>query len=481
MKMTETEYLELLRTDFLSYLHWAFFELNPAEKLLLAPYIELMASKLEACRLGKIKRLIINLPPRYLKSHCASVAFTTWLLGHAPGIKIICASYGQELANKLAFDSRKLMMSPMYQSIFGTRLASEKRAIDSFRTTANGERMATSVGGVLTGMGADFLIIDDPLKPEEALSEVLRNKCNDWYKNTLSSRLNQKTDGCIILIMQRLHQNDLAGFLIEQGGWEVISFPAIAETDEEHVIEDLNCGNRVFIRKAGDALHPERETKEMLEKTRELIGSYNFYSQYQQNPIPKDGLMIKDEWLQFYDELPEQNQFSEVIQSWDTAVKSDSMHDFSVCTTWGITRKREFYLINVYRKKLPYPELKRSVIELCSEHKPRHIVIEDKSSGSQLIQDLVKELGSKVKPFLPLAGTSKLERLNSITDLFEEGKVFLPKKATWLHDYRSELTSFPGCKHDDQVDSTTQALTYLKNSPSSLATWEKLGRMKRRN
>jgi predicted phage terminase large subunit-like protein len=476
MKMTEAEYLELLRTDFLSYLQWAFYELNPESNLLLAPYIELMAAKLEACRLGKIRRLIINLPPRYLKSHCASISLPTWLLGHSPGTKIICASYGQDLANNLALESRKIMMSPMYQYIFGTRLSQDKRALDDFKTTMNGGRMATSVGGALTGMGGEFLIIDDPMKPDEALSDVQRTKCIAWFENTLRSRLNEKIDGCIIIIMQRLHQNDLAGHLIEQGGWEVLSFPAIAETDELHIIEHSRMTHRVFTRQAGEALHPERETREMLEKTRELIGNYNFSSQYQQNPIPKEGLMVKSEWLQYYDELPESSQISTVIQSWDTAVKSGAMNDFSVCTTWAVTRKGHYYLIHVYRKKLQYPELRRAVIELCNQHKPRHVLIEDKSSGSQLIQDLEKELGSKIKAFTPLAGTTKAERLNSITDLFEAGKVFFPKKAHWLHDYRSELTSFPGAKHDDQVDSTSQALTHLKNSNSSLATWEKLGR-----
>jgi predicted phage terminase large subunit-like protein len=476
MKMTEAEYLELLRTDFLSYVQWAFYELNPGAKLLMAPYIELMASKLEACRLGEIKRLIITLPPRYLKSHSASIALTTWLLGHSPATEIICASYGQDLANKLALDSRTLMMSSVYQALFPTRLSPEKRAVDDFRTTAKGGRMATSVGGVLTGRGADFLIIDDPLKPDEAVSDAQRKTANDWCDGTLQSRLNNKKEGCIILIMQRLHQNDVAGHLLEQGGWEHLSFPAIAETDEHYEIEHLPVKNRFFERKTGEALHPERETKEMLEQTRDRIGSFHFFSQYQQNPIPKEGVMVKDEWLQYFDEPPQASDISMVIQSWDTAVKSGAMNDFSVCTTWAVTRKGHYYLIHVYRKKLQYPELRRAVIELCNQHKPRHVLIEDKSSGSQLIQDLEKELGSKIKAFMPLPGTTKTERLNSITDLFEAGKVFLPKKAHWLHDYRSELTSFPGAKHDDQVDSTSQALTHLKNSNSSLAIWEKLGR-----
>jgi len=247
-------------------------------------------------------------------------------------------------------------------------------------------------------MGADFLIIDDPQKPDEALSDVQRKKCIDWFENTLRSRLNSKTDGCIILIMQRLHQNDLAGHLFEQGGWEVLSFPAIAETDEMHPIDSSLMKRRVFTRQAGEVLHRERETREMLEKTRELIGPYNFFSQYQQNPIPKEGVMVKDEWLQYYDEPPQMSERSIVIQSWDTAVKSGDMNDFSVCTTWAVTRKGHYYLIHVYRKKLQYPDLRRAVIDLCNQHKPRHVLIEDKSSGSQLIQDLEKELGAKSRP-----------------------------------------------------------------------------------
>src|SRR5271167_2580515 len=230
------EYQFILRRDFTTFIERSFYELNPQTPLFLGRHIEVIATKLEACRLGNIKRLIINLPPRHLKSHCASVAFVAWHLGYYQAGQVICASYGQDLADKLARDSRSVMMSAWYKELFRTRLA-ERSAVHDFMTMDLGTRMATSVGGVLTGRGADLIIIDDPLKPDEALSESRRKAVNDWYDNTLLSRLNDKTRGCIIILMQRLHQEDLVGHVLEQEPWDVLSFPAIAEQDEIFAIE----------------------------------------------------------------------------------------------------------------------------------------------------------------------------------------------------------------------------------------------------
>jgi hypothetical protein len=221
-----------LRHDLVTFIHRAFAELNPQTRFQPAPYIQLLAARLEDCRAGKIRRLIVNLPPRSLKSHCASIAFVAWLLGHNPTIEIIAASYGQDLADKLVRDTRTLMESDWYRALFPTRL-SARRAVNDFATTAGGTRMATSVGGVLTGRGADVIIIDDPQKPDEALSEAGRRAVNDWYDNTLLSRLNNKSTGCIIIVMQRLHQDDLVGHVLSQDDWTIVSFPAIAEEKEE--------------------------------------------------------------------------------------------------------------------------------------------------------------------------------------------------------------------------------------------------------
>jgi hypothetical protein len=215
MKINWPEYASILKNDFVSFVERSFYELNPETTYLPNWHIELIAAALEECRMGKSTRLIINVPPRSLKSHMASIAFVAWLLGQNPTAQIICASYAQDLADKLAGDCRSLMMSQWYQELFpATRLATRRPAVNDFMTTEKGTRLATSVGGVLTGRGADFIIIDDPLKPDEALSEVQRRNVNDWYDHTLISRLNDKRTGCIILIMQRLHEDDLVGHVL---------------------------------------------------------------------------------------------------------------------------------------------------------------------------------------------------------------------------------------------------------------------------
>jgi predicted phage terminase large subunit-like protein len=471
MKLSPEEYKFILRNDLVSFIERGFHELNPQTRFLCGPHIEVIATKLEACRQGKIKRLIINLGPRGLKSHCTSIAFPAWCLGHNPTGQIICASYGQDLADKFARDCRTIMSADWYKAIFATRVAN-RQAVADFMTTEQGVRMSTSVGGVLTGRGADLIIIDDPLKPDEALSETQRKAVNDWYDNTLLSRLNDKANGCIIIIMQRLHQDDLVGHVLEHENWEVLSFPAIAEQGEAHLIVNP-FGTRLFKRKVGDPLHPERESLAIYANTRQTIGEYNFLSQYQQNPSPAGGAMVKTEWLRFYEPGEQPATFSRTVQSWDTANKATELSDYSVCTTWGVNYKH-YYLLDVYRRKLNYPDLKRAVIEQANKHDARTIVIEDKASGTQLIQDLKSEFIDGITEYKPPPGTDKIMRLHAQTAMFENGRVFLPRAAPWLADYMHELTSFPGTRYDDQVDSTTQFLDYI-GVDNSLEIWAKLG------
>jgi predicted phage terminase large subunit-like protein len=435
--------------------------LNPQARYSRAPHIELMAAALEDCRRGRIKRLIINVPPRHLKSLCASVAFPAYVLGHNPAANIICASNGQDLADKLARDCRRIMNTAWYQTLFPTRLA-DRQAVYDFATTERGTRMATSVGGVLTGRGADLIIIDDPLKPDEALSETRRKAVNEWYDGTLLSRLNNKGTDAIVLVMQRLHQDDLVGHVLEQNHWTVASVPAIAEEEEAHRIKTL-WGWRTFRRSRGDVLDPTRETAETLAQIRATIGEYHFSAQYQQNPTPLGGAIIKTDWLKRYDpsDLPE--TFTLILQSWDTANKATELNDYSVCTTWGIVEGR-FFLLDVYRERLNYPDLRRRVKQLATQYVAHTVLIEDKASGTQLIQDLKEQGMASVIGYTPPPNTDKMLRLHAQTPAFENGAVLLPNEATWLATYVNELISFPGSRHDDQIDSTAQALDYLHNS-----------------
>ena len=460
MKISKEEFQAVLRSDFVAFVEKGFRELNPETAYLHNWHIEVIAEALEQCRIGKLHRLIMNVPPRSLKSHMTSVSFVAWLLGHNPAAQVIGASYAQDLADKLAADCRSLVATDWYQSLFpATRLAMRRPAVSDFMTTERGFRLATSVGGVLTGRGADFIIIDDPLKPDQALSETQRKAVNDWYDHTLISRLNSKRDGCIILIMQRLHEDDLVGHVLQQSDWRVLKFPAIAQENEAHSIQTPN-GRKIFRREEGEVLHSEREPREVLAQIREIQGEYTFASQYLQAPAPLGGGLVKAEWFKTYTAADLPGTFEIVFQSWDSANKPTELSDYSVCTTWGVMEKH-LYLVNVFRKRLGYPELKRAVREQAEVFNPKTIIIEDKASGTQLIQELVNDGMHAIKRYEPTI--DKIMRMHSVTSTIENGFVHLPDKAFWLGEYLHELTIFPMGKYDDQADSTSQGLDWCKN------------------
>jgi predicted phage terminase large subunit-like protein len=458
MPLSAAEYEVICRGDFYTFMHRSFLELNPDSSFSHNWHNELIASKLESCFDGRITRLIINLPPRSLKSHAASVCFPAYVLGHKPSAQVICASYGQQLADKHSLDCRTLMNSEFFRRVFGVRLSPRKQSVQEFLTTANGSRLATSVGGVLTGRGADFIIIDDPLKPDEAVSQTQRQAVNGWFDHTLYSRLNDKRTGCIIIIMQRLHEDDLVGHVIEQEEWEQVRLPGIAEEDETHQILSLGR-TRTVRRRAGEALHPEREPLEVLEKLRQTVGEYNFAGQYQQEPAPRGGGMIKAEWFRSYKPGEQPARFDCIVQSWDTANKTAELNDYSVCTTWA-QKNRRIYLLDVLRRRMEYPDLKRAVRQHADLFHPTNILIEDKASGTQLIQELIRDGVYGVTRYDP--NMDKVMRLNSITNTVENGFVYLPTESHWRAAYVQELTTFPSGKYDDQADSTSQALDWLK-------------------
>jgi len=296
------------------------------------------------------------------------------------------------------------------------------------------------------------------LKPEEALSDAQRKAANEWYDHTLYSRQNDKQRGAIIIVMQRLHEDDLVGHVLAQEPWEVVRFPAIAEADEVHEIETI-LETRSFTRRRGDALHPDREPLETLDRLRRTIGEYNFAGQYQQSPAPLGGGLVKAGWFKRYRENERPEGFDRIVQSWDTANKATELSDFSVCTTWGI-RGKNLYLLGLLRQRLEYPALKRAVREQQNLFKATEVLIEDKASGTQLIQELIADGCHRVTRYQPT--TDKIMRLHAQTAMIENGFVYIPEAAPWLAEYLHELTVFPNGKHDDQVDSTAQFLDWFK-------------------
>ncbi len=445
----------LIREDFSSFLQMCFATLNPGASYLDNWHIRAIAYHLEQVRLGHLKRLIICMPPRSLKSLSASVAFPAFVHGHDPGQHIIAVSYGQDLAAKFQNDYRAILETGWYHQIYpNTRVSRRKDSETDVLLTGRGSRLATSVGGTLTGRGADLIIIDDPLKPSDAFSEAKRSAVNDWFGSTLMSRLNDKADGAIVIVTQRVHAHDLVGHVLETSGgdWTVLELPAIAEEHQRIQIGD----NRWHQRSPGGLLHPARESQKVLDQMRRDIGSDAFEAQYQQRPVPPGGAMFKRNWLQYYTILPELSDEDTVIQSWDTASKTGPANDWSVCTTWRYSNGR-YYLIDLVRKKVDYPGLRDLAIEQAQLHKPRIVLVEDSNVGTGLIAEL-KAKGIDAVGVTP--EQSKEARASVQSAKFESGRVYFPKQAPWLSELEAELLAFPGGRHDDQVDSITQALAY---------------------
>ena len=456
--MRPAEVEAALRSDFYSFLVCAFADRNGAAAFVPGWHIEVMAARLAAVSEGGAKRLIVNVPPRHLKSLAASIALPAWLLGRDPELQIVNATYAQDLSDVFARDCRALMASAWYKALFATRLRAARPPLRELVTTRGGSRIATSVGGVLTGLGADVILIDDPLKPADAMSETRRAGANSWFDGTLYSRLNDKAKGSVVIVMQRLHEDDLVGHVMKREGWEILSFPAIAEADESHAIA-TPLGGKTFARKEGEALHPQREALATLTRIRATIGEANFAGQYQQRPAPAGGGMIREAWFPRFSEA-ERPPFERVIQSWDTANKPSELADYSVCTTWGLAGPNA-YLLHVFRKRLAFPDLIRAAIEQDKRFSPEVILIEDKASGTQLIQTLIERGVARATRSSPEG--DKLMRLHAQTAAIENGSVWLPREAPWLAEYLRELTLFPASRHDDQVDSTAQALAWVRS------------------
>jgi predicted phage terminase large subunit-like protein len=450
-------YADVLRHDLCAFIHRSFMELNAGTPFHSNWHLEVLAAKLEEVRQGRCKRLIVNVPPRHLKSHAVSIAFPAWVLGHDPTKGLVSVTYVQDLSDNLARQSRTLMTSPFYQALFDTRISKGRETVSDYETTQGGSRLSTSISGELTGRGGDIIIIDDPMKAGDAWSDSRRRSVNDWYDSTLRSRLNSQERGAIIVVMQRLHADDLVAHVREHETWDVLSFPAIAEQDEMYDVL-TPYGRRRIQRKSGEILQPTLLSSSTLETQRSAMTEYNFAAQYQQDPQPPSGNIVLRKWLKFYGPNDKPERFDQIIQSWDTANKDTELSNYSVCTTWGVTREN-LYLLDVYRRKLDFPSLKRAVRELAALHKARLVLVEDKASGTSLIQELRAEHFSIVKEAPALDG-DKPTKLNSQTAKIAGGFVLFPKEAHWLNTYLAELISFPNSKYDDQVDSTVFALAW---------------------
>ena len=413
----------------------------------------IMADAFERVANGQLKRLIINMPPRHTKSEFASYLFPAWFLGKYPEKKIIQTAHTAELAVGFGRKVRNLIDQEDFQEVFpGIELSSDSKAAGRWNTNKKGDYFAIGVGGAVTGKGADVLIIDDPHSEQEAAigayNPEVYDKVYEWYTSGPRQRL--QPGGSIIVVMTRWSTRDLTGQIIKSATqrdgadeWEVIEFPAIMPS--------------------GDPLWPEFWPKEQLESLKAELPVSKWSAQYQQDPTSEEGALIKREWWREWEhESPPPCEA--IIQSWDTAFLKTQRADYSACTTWGVFNHPNdqgetvpnLILLDAYKEKLEFPELKRAAYEKYWEYEPDQMIVEAKAAGSPLIFEL-RAMGIPVTEFTPSRGQDKIARVNAVSDLFASGVVWAPP-TRWAEEVIEECAAFPAGEHDDLVDSTTQAM-----------------------
>lgn len=421
----------------------------------------------EDVKAKKSPRIIICLPPRSGKSEIISRNFPAYLFGRDPNLNIISASYSGDLASRFNLDVQRIIDSDNYKKIFpdtflgGKSYPQYKKTDSLFEIVYHkGSYRSAGVGGGVTGMGCDILIIDDPFKDRaDANSPTIREKTYDWYKSTAYTRLSD--GGGVIILQTRWHIADLAGQLISKmhsdekaDQFKVIEYQAIAEHDEKH-------------RKKGEALHPERYSLATLEAIRQTLGAYEWAALYQQHPIPKEGATFKLDNFRRYNDKNIPISFDRILGSWDMTFKDKKDNDFVVGQVWG-KKGADFYLLDQVRGQWDFVKTLQVFIQLAEKWKRCHgWLIEDKANGSAIISTLKKHI-SGLKSINPTE--SKIARAEAISIYIETGNVYIPENAPYIADLEDEIINFPAVDHDDQIDCMTQALNYFReNAPLQIS------------
>lgn len=453
MTPQERDVVSLFRTNFFLFAYKAFSILNPGTSFSATPGFMAVAQAFAQVVTGETKRLLVMVPPRSGKSILGSIALPAYMLGRDPTRRILCASYSGDLASSLHRQFRTLMTSDFYMRLFpGVGIA--KNTDTEFNTHSGGTRIATSVGGTLTGLGGNLIVIDDPLKPMDAMSATARDAAWDWFTGTVQSRLDNKSEDKIVVIMQRLHVDDLAGRLIDQGGWQQLTIPAIAETRQELKI----TRDRAIIREPGHVLDPQREPRETLEQLRRDLGSATFEAQYQQQPVPEEGGMVQWRWFETYNVVPRRDPGDWLVISWDTAMKASQLNDYSVGIVALIKPNNNVYILDLIRERLDFPALRKRVIDEARQRRATITLIEDAGSGTSLLQDLRNQIGvSPIRPF-----EEKAVRFHRCTPVIEGKQVHIPADAPWMQAFKREVLTFPNSANDDQVDALSQLLNWSR-------------------
>ena len=463
---TDLEFLcALSRTDFLTFVKLAFAIVYPGVQLREGRHLEVLAALGEEIQKGSLPRVVVNTVPRAMKSFVLSVCLPAWMLGHDPKTQILVITHDQKLARTLADQCVILMKSERYKKIFPkTRIRHDFSATTDFKTTTGGRRLALSRDSGITGHGADVIITDDLINATDIRSDEIRAKVNEQFDAAISTRLNNRAKGRIVVVMQRLHEDDLSGFLERKGGFKHFVLPLVAEEDT-----DITVGNRTWHRPMGDVIDPLSYTEEEVRRLKEKLPPHVFSAQYQQQPLPPGGNLIPEDCFGRFDVLPEKRSGQPVL-SIDMAQKSGDGSSYSVCAVFW--RDGPYHhLIDLWRDRVEFMAAFDQIRLLVDRYKPGAILVEDAASGSAMASALEHE-GCRVTRIKPTLG--KVERLEAHLPFLRSGGLKLHENALWLSAYLAEMCRFPSGRYNDQVDATTQYLTWFfedgrTNSPPTIA------------
>lgn len=480
----ETVQAEKARRSLKQFIHEAWPIIEPGAPYIPNWHIDAISELLEAATRGEIKRFVINIPPRHMKSLSVSVFWPAWVWLTKPESRWLFSSYAQSLATRDSVKCRRLIASVGgsaegtllqtigYQGVIELltdkpwQLADDQNVKVKFENNLSGYRMATSVGGTATGEGGDYVIVDDPHKADEVASDVKRQAVSDWWDQTMTTRLNDRETGVLGVIMQRLHEQDLTGHLLEKGYYH-LCLPAEYEPSHPFVWPD---DPRT---RPGEPLWPQRMNSVQLAELKQDLGSYAAAGQLQQRPAPLEGGILKRPWWRYYRELP---HLTRVTISVDTTFKDKATSDFVVAQAWGAHQANR-YLIKQVRGRWDLVETVRQVKDLATHMRtvhpslPMEVLVENTANGPEIIAELRRHIQGVI-PIKPRG--DKTQRALAITPQLEAGNIFVPGTPNpdgtgpdttltpgWVQDLIEECASFPNGAHDDQVDSLTQALNRL--------------------
>lgn len=445
---------ELCERSLAEFVKQAWSILDPGQPLIWNWHMDAICEHLEAITNNQINRLLINIPPGTSKSSLVNVYYPAWEWIKKPHLKIISSSHEQGLATRDTRKMRNIISSGWYQNKWNIELQGDQNQKTYYENEHTGFRQACAVAS-MTGRRGDRIIWDDPHSPEKAYSDAHRETALRVFRETLPTRLINPDSSAIIIVMQRIHEEDISGYILEHDlGYEHLMLPMEFDSSRKCY---TSIGFEDPRKKDGELLFTQRFSREVVDRDKKAMGARAVAAQFQQEPSPAEGNIININWFNYFDHI----EPDEIYQSWDTANKDGEENDYSACITWGV-KENEMYILDIFKDKMQYPDLKKAMIQQYQKWDPTQLIIEDKASGQQVLQELRRSTQLPIVAYNP-GQRNKTERMFDASIDVESGRVYLKNKAHWLEEFLHEIKLFPNGKYKDTGDAFSMFINWFKS------------------